>query len=99
VKDVPKLDKQLLVDPVASELLDINGEVFTTLGAERRDYVEIDDIPKQVKDAVLATEDVRFYKHHGIDVKRLAGAVLANFSRGFGSEGASTLTQQVVKRS
>lgn len=99
VKDVPKLDKQLLVDPVASELLDINGDVFTTLGTERRDYVEIEDIPKLVKDAVLATEDVRFYKHHGIDVKRLAGAVFANFSRGFGSEGASTLTQQVVKRS
>ncbi|RST73637.1 PBP1A family penicillin-binding protein [Siminovitchia acidinfaciens] len=99
VKGVPKLDKQLLVDPVASELLDINGDVFTTLGTERRDYVEIDDIPQQVKDAVLATEDVRFYKHHGIDVKRLVGAVFANFSRGFGSEGASTLTQQVVKRS
>ncbi|GIN96559.1 penicillin-binding protein 2A [Siminovitchia terrae] len=99
VKDAPKLDKQLLVDPVASQLLDINGEVFTTLGAERRDYVEFDHISKQVKDAVLATEDVRFYKHHGIDIKRLAGAVLANFSRGFGSEGASTLTQQVVKRS
>ncbi|WP_339163099.1 PBP1A family penicillin-binding protein [Siminovitchia sp. FSL H7-0308] len=99
VKDAPKLDKKLLVDPVASELLDINGEVFTTLGTERRDYVEIDQIPQLVKDAVLATEDVRFYKHHGIDFRRIAGAVLANFSRGFGSEGASTLTQQVVKRS
>ncbi|MFD1707161.1 PBP1A family penicillin-binding protein [Siminovitchia sediminis] len=99
VKDTPELDKQLLVDPVASQLLDRNGEVFTTLGAERRDYVEIDDIPQLVKDAVLATEDVRFYDHHGLDFKRLAGAVLANFSRGFGSEGGSTLTQQVVKRS
>jgi penicillin-binding protein 1A len=77
----------------------MNGEVFATIGTERRDYVEIDDIPQMVKDAVLATEDVRFYKHHGIDIRRLAGAVLANVSRGFGAEGASTLTQQVVKRS
>lgn len=99
VKDAPKLDKKLLVDPVASELIDMNGDVYATLGTEKRDYVEIDKIPMLVKNAVLATEDVRFYKHHGIDFRRLAGAVMANFSRGFGSEGASTLTQQVVKRS
>ena len=52
-----------------------------------------------MKDAVLATEDVRFYKHHGMDFWRLGGAVLANFQSGFGSQGASTLTQQVIKNS
>ncbi|MEK3886061.1 PBP1A family penicillin-binding protein [Bacillus sp. FSL K6-3431] len=98
-KDAPKLDKSLLVDPVASQLLDKNGELFMTLGTEKRDYVEYDDIPEKVRDAVLATEDVRFFKHSGIDLRRLAGAVLANVTRGFGSEGASTITQQVIKRS
>ncbi len=99
IKDAPKLDKTLLVDPIASELLDKDGNVFMTLGTEKRDFVEYDDIPSLVKDAVLATEDIRFFKHHGIDFRRLAGAALANVSRGFGSEGGSTLSQQVVKRS
>src|SRR5690625_4114572 len=49
-------------------------------------------------DAVLAIEDDRFYEHGAIDFIRLGGAVLSNLSDGFGSEGASTITQQVVKR-
>lgn len=98
-KDAPELNKELLVDPIASQLLDMNGDVFTILGTENRDYVEYDDIPDEVRDAVLATEDVRFFKHSGIDFRRLTAAVLANISRGFGSEGASTITQQVIKRS
>lgn len=52
-----------------------------------------------MKDAVLATEDNRFYDHGALDYKRLSGAVMKNFTGGFGSQGASTLTQQVVKRS
>lgn len=99
VKDTPKLDKKALIDPVSSEIIDMNGDVYTTLGVEKRDYIDFDHIPDHVKDAILATEDVRFYKHGGIDFKRLAGAVMANVSRGFGSEGASTITQQVVKGS
>ncbi|MFD2445821.1 transglycosylase domain-containing protein [Bacillus sp. CGMCC 1.16607] len=99
LKDTPKLDEKLLKDPVSSKILDKNGEVVTELGAVIRDYVEYDDIPKLMEDAVLATEDVRFYKHHGIDFIRLGGAVIANFTNGFGSEGASTITQQVVKNS
>lgn len=98
-KDAPPLDEVLLIDPVASQLLDINGDVYAVIGEEKREYVEFDKIPEEVIDAVLATEDVRFFKHGGIDLRRLAGAVLANVTRGFGSEGASTLTQQVVKLS
>src|SRR5690606_6830286 len=97
--DAPPIDEVLLTDPVASEVLDINGDVFAVLGAENRDYVSYDDIPKEVEDAVLAIEDVRFYEHSGIDLRRLAGAVLANVTRGFGAEGASTITQQIVKLS
>ena len=95
----PKLDEELLRDPLSSELLDVNGDVFLTTGTEKRDYVAYEDIPKLLEDAILATEDVRFYSHHGMDFYRLGGAVLANFRSGFGSQGASTLTQQVVKNS
>src|SRR5690606_19453069 len=85
-------------DPIASEVYDKNGEVFAVLGTEKRDYVDYENIPKKVEDAVLAAEDVRFYKHGAIDFRRLAGAVVANITRGFGAEGGSTLTQQIVKK-
>ena len=52
-----------------------------------------------MRNAVLATEDNRFYDHGALDYKRLFGAVGKNLTGGFGSQGASTLTQQVVKRS
>ena len=95
----PKLDESLLKDPLSSEILDVNGEVFYSPGIERRKYVAYEDIPKEMENAILATEDSRFYKHHGIDIWRLGGAVLANLKSGFGSQGASTLTQQVIKNS
>ncbi|MFJ7732154.1 transglycosylase domain-containing protein [Lysinibacillus sp. NPDC097231] len=95
----PELNEDLLKDPVSSEFYDKNGEIFATIGAENRKYVKYEDIPEGMVNAILATEDVRFFKHHGIDFYRLGGAVLANFRDGFGAQGASTLTQQVVKNS
>jgi penicillin-binding protein 1A len=99
VKDTPKLDETLLKDPISSKILDKDGNVIDEVGAVIRDYVAYEDIPKVVEEAVLATEDVRFYKHNGIDLIRLGGAVIANITNGFGSEGGSTITQQVVKNS
>jgi len=95
----PKLDEELLKDPLSSEFLTQQGEVFLKTGTEKREYVPYDEIPKFMEDAILATEDVRFYSHYGMDFYRLGGAVLANFTDGFGSQGASTLTQQVIKNS
>ncbi|MGM0845925.1 MAG: PBP1A family penicillin-binding protein [Bacillota bacterium] len=95
----PELDESLLKDPIASEIFDMNGDLITSLGTEMRDYVNYEQIPPLMEDAILATEDNRFYKHNGIDIIRLGGAVIANVTDGFGSEGASTLTQQVIKRS
>ncbi|OLN23212.1 hypothetical protein BTO30_04370 [Domibacillus antri] len=99
VKDAPELDNALLSDPISSKINDMNGDLLTNVGSERRDYVEYDDIPVLVRDAILATEDVRFFEHKGIDPIRLGGAVLKNVTDGFGSQGASTITQQVVKMS
>ncbi|WP_406686859.1 transglycosylase domain-containing protein [Rossellomorea vietnamensis] len=95
----PKLDEKLLKDPIASEIYDMNGDLITTVGKEKREYANFDDIPQVMQDAVIATEDNRFYKHNGIDLIRLGGAVIANVTGGFGSEGASTITQQVIKGS
>ena len=95
----PELDEELLKDPVSSEFYDKNGEIFAKIGAENRKYVEYEDIPQGMVDAVLATEDSRFFKHFGIDIWRTGSAVIANFTQGFGSQGGSTITQQVVKNS
>ncbi|WHY84414.1 PBP1A family penicillin-binding protein [Neobacillus novalis] len=97
VKDAPKLDPKLLKDPIPSKILDKDQKLLVEVGAVNREYVNYKDIPKVLENAVIATEDYRFYKHHGIDPIRLGGAVLANFQRGFGAEGGSTITQQVVK--
>ncbi|RFU60086.1 transglycosylase domain-containing protein [Bacillus sp. V59.32b] len=99
ISDAPELDEKLLKDPVPSIIKDEEGNEITEVGPEKREYVAYEDVPKLVENAFLATEDVRFYEHHGVDVRRLGGAVLANVTDGFGSQGASTLTQQVVKRS
>ena len=99
VSGAPKLDEKLLKDPVASTIYDKNKTVLAEVGKENRDYVNYEDIPKLVEDAFLATEDSRFYKHHGVDFLRLSSAVMANITGGFGSQGGSTITQQVVKRS
>ncbi|WP_342472300.1 PBP1A family penicillin-binding protein [Metasolibacillus sp. FSL H7-0170] len=95
----PELDEELLKYPVSSEFYDINGELFATIGQESRKYVQFEDIPDDMVAAILATEDVRFFDHFGIDLWRLGGAVIANFRDGFGSQGGSTITQQVVKNS
>ena len=95
----PELDETALKDPISPKLLDANGDLFATVGAESREYIPYDEIPKQMEDAIIATEDARFYDHFGVDVLRLGKAVLANVTNGFGDQGASTITQQVVKNS
>ncbi len=95
----PKLDEALLKDPVSTKFFDSNGKVFYTMGNEQREHVAYEDIPVSMRDAIIATEDSRFFQHHGIDFVRLGGAVLANFRFGFGAQGGSTLTQQVIKNS
>ena len=65
-------------------------------GEERRAYIKIENVPQNLKDAVLAIEDRRFYQHNGIDVKGILRAIKNNLT-GQGHEGASTITMQVAK--
>lgn len=99
ISDAPKLDESLLKDPIASKLYDKDKDLLAEVGLENRDFVNYEEIPKLVEDAFLATEDSRFYDHHGVDLLRLGSAVISNITSGFGSQGGSTITQQVVKRS
>jgi penicillin-binding protein 1A len=72
------------------------GTLIGEFGEERRHLTPIQDIPKVMKDAVLAIEDARFYEHGGVDYRGMARAALANLGR-IKSQGASTITMQVAR--
>lgn len=73
-----------------------DGYLISEFGEERRAFVKINKIPKNLKDAVLAIEDRRFYEHGGVDTKGIVRAIRNNLiSRKH--EGASTITMQVAK--
>ena len=78
---------------------DANGELITKLKGEKDVYyLEYDEIPQQVIDAVISVEDSRFYEHNGIDLKGITRAVVSLIkNRGEIHEGASTITQQLAK--
>ncbi|MCL6586144.1 MAG: transglycosylase domain-containing protein, partial [Anoxybacillus sp.] len=97
IKGIPPLDEAKIKDPLSSTIYDMNGHKIVDLGGQKRTYISYSDIPKVLENAVLATEDARFYQHHGVDFIRLGGAILANIKEGYGAEGGSTITQQVVK--
>lgn len=63
----------------------------------KKDYVTIDKIPDNLKQAIVSVEDNRFYSHHGFDIEGIARASLVNLQYGRIEEGASTITQQLVK--
>jgi penicillin-binding protein 1A len=73
-----------------------DGVLLAEFGEERRNFTPIGQIPKVLKDAVLAAEDARFYEHGGVDPRGLLRAVVANL-RDARSQGASTITMQVAK--
>ncbi len=73
-----------------------DGALLGEFGEERRNFTPIAQIPKVLKDAVLAAEDSRFYEHSGVDFKGVLRAVLANL-RAARSQGGSTITMQVAK--
>lgn len=73
-----------------------DGVLLGEYGEERRNFVPLAQIPKVMQEAVLASEDARFYQHSGVDIKGVFRAGLAQFSRSR-SQGASTITMQVAR--
>src|ERR1700731_888228 len=85
--------------PGATVMLDGKGERFREVfdGDERRISVPLSDIPVLVRKAFVAAEDKRFYEHAGIDERGLIRAAVTNMGKAGRPQGASTITQQVVK--
>ncbi len=81
----------------ATHIYDINGNLISQLWLEQRTIVPLEKIPQTLQNAVIATEDERFYEHWGIDVVGVARAFMVNISSGGLREGASTITQQLAR--
>ncbi|MFS0865419.1 transglycosylase domain-containing protein [Fredinandcohnia sp. 179-A 10B2 NHS] len=81
----------------ATVIYDKDEEVATNIVTNRTDGVSVDELPKHVKDAVVAIEDERFYRHNGFDIKGITRAFVKNLFTGRITGGGSTLTQQLTK--
>ena len=78
-------------------IYDANGEVLTRLWKQNRVPVTIDRIPAHVRHAAVAIEDHRFYQHHGFDLIRIMGSLIADIKSRRIVAGGSTITQQLAK--
>ncbi|MBO1581623.1 transglycosylase domain-containing protein [Bacillus sp. XF8] len=97
IKDAPKLEKSKLVNPQSAKIYDKDKNLIYEYGKEKRTNITYDQVPKLVEEAFLATEDARFYDHSGVDFKGTSRAVLVSLTGNYGSQGGSTITQQVIK--
>jgi len=84
--------------PTATRVFAADGAPIGEFYVERRYLLPIAEVPEQVRLAFLAAEDADFYQHPGIDAAGIARAILANLQAGEIVQGASTITQQVVKQ-
>ena len=94
--------KQITTDMFTNEnsvVVDSDGNVIAELGSERKKIkVENKDMPENLKDAYVSIEDERYYKHHGVDIRRTGSAIINYVIHlGNSSFGGSTITQQLVK--
>ena len=94
--------KTLATEMMNSEnsiVIDVEGNTIAKLGSERKNIdISINEIPDNLKNAYVSIEDERFYKHHGVDIKRTASAIFSYVIHfGSSSYGGSTITQQLVK--
>jgi membrane peptidoglycan carboxypeptidase len=95
-KDV-KLDKSLLeYDKNNIQFYDDNDDLINTM-KYNNDYLKIEETPTDLKNAFLSLEDREFYNHNGLNYKRIIGAIISNLKTKSLKEGASTITQQVIK--
>ena len=98
IYQAPAFDSKILDNNSRTIVYDTNNNEVAKLGNQIGENLETADIPQKMQDAILATEDNRFFEHGAVDFRRLVGAVFSNLTSGFGSQGASTISQQLIKR-
>ena len=93
--DVESLKTVELQQPM--QIYTSDGKLIGEVGEQRRVPVKLENIPEKLIQAVLATEDSRFYEHHGLDPIGIARALMVTINKGGASQGASTITQQLAR--
>ena len=97
VSKTPALSESKLVATTSSKIYDNKNELIADLGSERRVNTQANEIPTDLVKAIVSIEDHRFFDHRGVDTIRIMGAALRNLQGKGGLQGASTLTQQLIK--
>ena len=95
----PKYEKSKLNTIEMSRIYDKDGNEIAKLGSEKREKVTYDELPEVLVDAIIATEDSRFFQHNGFDAPRFIKATFGQLTHGSEAGGASTLSMQVTKNS
>ena len=90
-------DPEALKNQDQTVIYDKDNNVIATLGDQKRESITYDDLPEVLIDALIATEDSRYYQHNGVDMARFIKATLLNLVGRDDAGGASTLTMQTVK--
>ena len=98
VISAPDFDANSLFTKNSSILLDSESNEIARLGTENRERVTYDDLPEVFVDALVATEDSRFFQHNGVDLARFLKATIGQLAGNSGAGGASTLTMQIAKQ-
>lgn len=98
VDTAPDLDLNLIDDQAKTTFIyDSNSKLITEYkGIENRVMVGIKYVPQKLKMAFVAAEDLRFYSHNGVDIRRIVGALINNLINS-STQGGSTITQQLIK--
>jgi penicillin-binding protein 1A len=98
-QNLPDVSRLSVIEPTSpTVILARDGTKLARLYNKFDVYVPITDIPRVMREAVIATEDERFYSHHGIDLRGILRAALANYEHEEITQGASTITQQLARR-
>lgn len=100
IKDLPSFNPKEILEELNlnSYIYDESGTLIEKIRAEEnRTIVPLENIPKDLQNAIVAIEDERFWDHHGIDLRSITGSLLENIKAGSVVRGASTITQQLAK--
>lgn len=92
-----KLDYEIPKKNTITVLDKDNNFYFEINNANKQSYIELNKIDKDIINAIIAIEDKNFYKHNGISLKRIGGALISNIKNNSLSQGASTITQQLAR--
>ena len=97
--NAPKFDTKKLNKNEVTIIYDKDGNQIAKLGSEMREKVKYEELPQVLVDAIIATEDSRFYQHNGFDAPRFLKATFGQLTGHSDAGGASTLSMQVIKNS